>query len=491
MKTQLAAATSILLLGTISALAQDWPQWRGPNRDAHADFKAPKTWPKELTHKWKTTVGEGVSTPALVGDRLYVFSRENGNEVIRCLSAADGKEQWQDKYESLGATGPAQGFSGPRSSPAVGSGKVVTVGVRGMVSCQDAATGKNLWRKDEFKDWPNFFPSSSPLILDGVVVAQLGGRNGGALVAYDLASGAEKWKWSGPSPTYASPVLATVGGTKLIIAQTESKVVAVNAADGTLAWEEAPAQPGAPGGPGGGGGGGGRGGGMGGGGYKAATPIVDGQTIYLATRGLKALKLEKEGDKIVAKELWNNPEKSVQFNTPALKNGLLFGLAQNNDVVCINAKDGKTAWSTPWPAAASVRGALDAPIFAPAFAGLVQAPPPATPERPGGQGQQVGPGGQRPGGPGGPGQPGGPGRRGGGGGMGGGGRAGFGSIVDAGSVLLALTPGAQLLVLEPSDKEFKQLASYKVGSDTQAYPVLSGNRIFIKDKDSVTLWTVE
>ena len=71
------------------------------------DFKAPKTWPKELTQKWKVTVGEGVATPALVGDKLYVFSREEGNEITRCLNAADGKELWQDKYESLGATGPA------------------------------------------------------------------------------------------------------------------------------------------------------------------------------------------------------------------------------------------------------------------------------------------------------------------------------------------------------------------------------------------------
>jgi outer membrane protein assembly factor BamB len=96
------------------------------------------------THqKWKVTVGEGDATPALVGDKLYVFSREQGNEVTRALNAADGKELWQDKYESLGATGPAQGHSGPRSSPAVADGKVVTLGVRGMISCLDAPAARN------------------------------------------------------------------------------------------------------------------------------------------------------------------------------------------------------------------------------------------------------------------------------------------------------------------------------------------------------------
>src|SRR5688572_22053226 len=103
MKTQtiILVAGCLLSITASRGLAQDWPQWRGPNRDAKAaDFKAPKTWPKELTQKWKVTVGDGAATPALVGDKLYVFSREQGNEVTRCLTAADGKEVWQDKYES-------------------------------------------------------------------------------------------------------------------------------------------------------------------------------------------------------------------------------------------------------------------------------------------------------------------------------------------------------------------------------------------------------
>jgi outer membrane protein assembly factor BamB len=486
MKT-VAVFVGVTSLGASFLIAQDWPQWRGANRDARAsEFKAPKTWPKELNQKWKVTVGDGVATPALVGDKLYVFSRQDGNEVLRCLTASDGKEVWQDKYESLGASGPAQSFSGPRSSPAVANGKVVTVGVRGMISCLDAASGKQLWRKDEFKAWPGFFPSSSPMIVDGLAIAQLGGRDNGALVAYDLSSGEQKWKWSGSSPAYASPVLLTVGGTKLIVAHTESRLIAVNAADGKLAWEAAgPAQGG--GGPGGPGGPGGGGGGRGGGGrdYKAATPIVDGQTVILAGRGVKALKFEKQGDKITATETWNNPEKSVQFNTPVLKNGFLYGLAPNNDLFCLNAKDGKVAWTAPLPGqpAPAPRAILDLPLYAESLIGLAQAEParPERPERPGGPG----PGQNPPGGPGGPGG----GRR---GGMGGGGGTGYGSIVDAGSVLLTLTPSGQLTVVEPSDKEFKQLATYKVAAgQAHAYPVASGNRIFIKDRDSVTLWTVD
>src|SRR5438876_6955636 len=224
---------SVAALIATCALAQDWPQWRGANRDAKAaDFKAPKTWPKELAKKWRVTVGEGVSTPALVGDRLFVFSRQEGNEITRCLDAATGKELWQEKYETGGVTGPAAQHSGPRSSPTIADGKVVTLGVRGMLSCLDTATGKKLWRKDDFRAYPQFHPASSPIIVDHLCIAQLGGREDGAIVAYDLATGDEKWKWNGPSPAYASPVLTTVGGTKLIVAQTEAKLVALEARDG-------------------------------------------------------------------------------------------------------------------------------------------------------------------------------------------------------------------------------------------------------------------
>lgn len=405
-RTLAVVSSCALLLSASSALPQDWPQWRGQNRDGKATgFNAPQTWPKELTQKWKVTVGLGDATPILVGDKLYVFARQDGSEVARCLDAATGKEIWQEKYDALGATGPASGHSGPRSSPAVAHGKVVTLGVRGTLSCLDAATGKTLWRKDDFQGaWPPFFTSSSPIIVDGLCIAQLGGKANSAIAAYDLTTGEPKWKWSGDGTAYASPAVMTLGGAKWVIAQTESKMVAVRPADGKLVWEVPFAVRGR--------------------GYNASTPIVDGQTIIYCgqDRGIKAVKLEKEGDSFVAKELWSNAETSAQFNTPVLKDGLLFGVTQNGDFFCINAQTGKLAWTTP----------------------------------------------------------------------GGGGRGGYGSVVDAGSVLLALTPKSQLVAFQPSEKEYKELASYKAAeTPTYAHLALSGNRVFVKDQDSVTLSTVE
>jgi outer membrane protein assembly factor BamB len=405
-----------MLLGTNGVRAQDWPQWRGVNRDAKVTgFKAPKAWPKELTQKWKVPVGAGVATPALVGDKLYVFVREKGNEVIRCLNAADGKEVWQDKYEATAPKRPGSGFNnefiGPRSSPTVTDGKVVIYGASGILTCYDAGSGKKLWRKDDFKgSIPRFSTSSSPLVVNGMCIAQLGGERNGGIIAYELATGNEKWKWTGAGTAYASPVLLAFGDTKELVAETDKSIVGIGVADGKLLWQIPFAVEGR--------------------GYNACTPMVNGQTVFFSGsgRGTKAVQIEKKDDDLEAKELWSNKENSVQFNTPVLTKDFVFGITANNKLFCLNTKDGKTAWT-----------------------------------------KDVGGGGGKGRGP-----------------------SGFGSIVDAGSVLLALTPSAQLLVFEPSGKEYKELAKYKVADkETYAYPILSGKRLFVKDRDSLILWTIE
>src|SRR5947209_9208232 len=181
-------------------VAADWPQWRGPNRDGKAaGFDAPSTWPKELTKKWSVVIGDGVATPALVGDKLYTFSRQGGDEIIRCLDAATGNELWQDKYPTPSGRTPG-GFEGPRASPAVADGKVVTYGVNNTLSCLDAGSGSKIWRKEKVGAPPRFFASSSPIVFDEptgekVVIAEYGSEGGGGLVAYDLATGNRKWFW--------------------------------------------------------------------------------------------------------------------------------------------------------------------------------------------------------------------------------------------------------------------------------------------------------
>src|SRR5262249_25430868 len=270
--------------------------------------------------KWKTQVGEGDASPALVGDKVYTFTRQGGDEVITCLDAANGKIAWQEKYAATAPPDkPAGGpHRGPRSTPAVAEGKVCTLGVRGTVSCLDAATGKGVGRKDT-KTFPTFFTSSSPLILDGKCIVYANG-----LTAYDLATGEEKWKWSGEGAPYGSPILMTVEGTKQLVTPTSSSIAGVNAADGKLLWKVPFKAK-----------------------YMSCTPVVEGQTVIYFGQGAGtvALKIEKQRNDFAAKELWKKSQSPPQYNTPVLKDGLLYGLSPSRNFYCMNAQTGDTLWT--------------------------------------------------------------------------------------------------------------------------------------------------
>ena len=393
-----------MLLGASRVSAQDWPQWRGPERNGKVSgFSAPEKWPTALSQKWKATVGLGDATPALVGDKLYVFARQGEEEVLLCLNAGDGKELWRDKYAAQAVTGPANSHPGPRSSPTVADGKVVTLGVGGVLSCVDAATGKELWRKDEFpKVVPSFFAAMSPIIADGLCIAHVGGRDNAAVIAFDLGTGEVKWKWAGDAPAYASPVSMTVDGVKQIVVQTQKNLVGLAPADGKVLWQVAAATMGMA--------------------QNAASPVVDGQTVIYTGqgRGTKAVKIEKQGDGFAAKELWSNDKVGTTFNTPVLKDGLLFGLSDKGFFFCLNARTGETDWVDTTK------------------------------------------------------------------------RDRFGATLDAGSVILALPGNSELVAFKPNDKQYDELARIKVAdTPTYAHPVVSGNRIFVKDKENLTLWTIE
>jgi outer membrane protein assembly factor BamB len=320
---------AIVVFGSSNAYAQDWPQWRGINRDGKiAGFKVPQAWPKELSQAWKVNVGFGDATPVLVGKKLFLFTRQGTDEVVSCLDATTGKELWKSTYAASPVTGPsASAHPGPRSTPAVAGGKIVTFGVSGILSCFDTETGKLVWRKENPTNAvPEFFTSMSPLIADGICFGHIGKKDDGQVIALDVNTGNEKWKWSGDGPAYASPELMTIGGTKHLIVQTEKNLISLNLADGKLLWQiPTPVQQRF---------------------YNCVSPYIDGQTIYYTGQGsgMKAIKVEKQGNVFVTKELWSNPEVGAKWNTPVLVNGFLYGFTDTRMIYCVDAATGKTAW---------------------------------------------------------------------------------------------------------------------------------------------------
>ncbi len=317
------------LIATGIVFSQDWPQFGGIGRDSKVTgFKAPASWPADLVQQWKIAVGFGDATPVLVGKMLYLLTRQGDDEVIRCLDAVTGKELWKNTYPAPAVTGPSAGaHPGPRSTPAVSSGKIVTFGATGILSCLDALTGKVIWRKENpMTNVPQFFTGMSPLIVENVCIALVGTKDNGAVLALDLNTGNEKWKWSGDGPAYASPSVMTIDGKKHIIAQTEKNLLALNFADGKLVWQIAtPPQQRF---------------------YNAPSPYINGQIIYYTGQGLgtKAIQVSRQGDQYVTKELWSNPEIGAKWNTPVLINGFLYGFTDQRRIYCLDASTGQKAW---------------------------------------------------------------------------------------------------------------------------------------------------
>jgi outer membrane protein assembly factor BamB len=405
MRTSGVLACFAFVLIADGSWAQDWPQWRGPDRDNKlVGFTAPRAWPQKLNEKWSANVGEGVSSPVLAGGKVYAFGRQGGDEVLTCLDADKGDVLWQDKTTTPVITGAAAGkgkFSGTRSTPAVADGKVCTLGCSGVVSCLDAASGKFVWR-NETKKRPKFFTSTSPLIADGKCIVFIDN-----LTAFDLADGSVKWKAPIGETPYGSPVLMTVDGARQIVTPVQGAVAGVALDDGRLLWKFN----------------------FGGDAYQStyATPIVDGQTVIYAcitgkgTAGTTvAYRIAKDGDKFTATELWKVNTAPHQYNTPVIKDGLLFGLSSEMTFFCMDAQSGKELWND------STR------------------------------------------------------------------RGETGGILNGGSVLLALSSSTGLVVFEPSKKGYMEVAKYKVSATPgYSYPIVSGNRVFVKGASKLTLWTLD
>jgi len=319
---------TLLTVVTSTSFSQEWPQWRGINRDSKVTgFKAPAAWPAELKQAWKVSVGFGDATPALAGNKIYLNTRQADQEVILCLDAATGKELWKSQYPSTAVTGPSGSHPGPRSTPAVANGKVITFGASAIVSCLDANTGKLVWRRENPTNAvPQFFTGMSPLIVDNTCIVHVGTKDNGEVLALDLNTGNEKWKWTGDGPAYASPSVMIIDGKKHLIVQTEKNLISLNLADGKLMWQMAtPVQQRF---------------------YNAASPYIDGQTIYYTGQGtgMKAIKVEKSGNEYVTKELWTNPTIGAKWNTPVLKDGFLYGFTDQKRIYCLNSTTGQTAW---------------------------------------------------------------------------------------------------------------------------------------------------
>jgi outer membrane protein assembly factor BamB len=311
----------------------DWAQWRGPNRDGVAgSFTAPKAWPDQLTRKWKVDVGLGYATPILVGDRIYMYARRGDDEVMMALEAETGKTIWQTSYPAPYTMNPAAARheKGPKSTPTFANGKLYTLGMSGIVTAYDAATGKQLWQKPASTPGPLYGTAMSPLVERDLVIVHVGSHNKGALTAFDSNTGAVKWTWTGDGPSYGSPMAADFDGTRQVIVFTQENLVGVSEATGELLWKRPFTTDYS---------------------QSAITPILYGKTVIVSGLGkpVAAFTIAKRNNAWATEDVWQNPAVSLYMANAVLVGDAIYGMSQRNSgqFFALDAKTGKTLWTSP------------------------------------------------------------------------------------------------------------------------------------------------
>ena len=261
--SSLAARSCLALFQAHLLFATDWPQWRGPNRDAYwTESGIVETLPKTgLKVLWRAPIGLGISTPVIVADKVYisdtVVQKPIAHQRVHCLGADLGDRQWTYDYEM---SPPDWFFSeeqarGPGATPIVKDGKLYALDLFGGLVCLDTAQGKVIWKKDLSIEYKTKGTSldASPLIEKDLLVLMLGGAAetagavGAGIVAFDRNSGREVWRILDEAVTWSSPIVIDAGGVRQLIVWTQQSVCSLNPTNGWIYWRKQTRTGGSPG----------------------------------------------------------------------------------------------------------------------------------------------------------------------------------------------------------------------------------------------------
>jgi outer membrane protein assembly factor BamB len=268
-----------------------------------------------------------------VGDRVYTLTRQDGSEVMMALEADTGRILWKTGYAAPhkiagGAKGHGQG---PKSTPLFHEGKLYTLGITGIVSCFSASDGKLLWQKPAPPVETLYNNSAmSPIADRGNVIFHVGGHDAGALAAFDATTGDVKWSWPDDGPGYASPIIATLGGTRQVITVTQRYVVGVSADTGALLWRRPFANKFF---------------------NNAVTPVLFDDTILVSgyEMGVTAFRPVNRNGTWETETLWENQNVSMFMSSPVLVGNTLYGLSQraSGQLFSLDARNGQVLWLGP------------------------------------------------------------------------------------------------------------------------------------------------
>ncbi len=213
-------SASIVALSALGLRADDWPGFRGPNRDGLCREKALlKEWPKDGPKLlWKVTgLGVGNSAPSVVGNVLYTMGENDDKEWVLALDVSrEGKQLWASSIGPIRNNG--NGFPGPRSTPSIDGNRLYTLGIAGDIVCMELKRGRILWHHDVVKDFGGRVPSwgyAESVLVDGPWVICTPGGPKATIAAINKKNGRLVWTSPVGDPAdYVSVIKVMIGGSK-------------------------------------------------------------------------------------------------------------------------------------------------------------------------------------------------------------------------------------------------------------------------------------
>ena len=319
------------------ATAGDWPEILGPHRNgiAAADERLADAWPADgpLT-VWEREVGSGYAGVAVARNRMILFHRQNGREVVESLDAATGKSLWSESYPTTFAP-QVGGGDGPLCVPIIHDTYAITFGAQGVLAAWDIASGKRLWMRQTQRDFdvPDsyFGVGSSPIVVGKHVVVNIGGtRTDAGICAFSLANGETIWKKTNQPASYSSPVCVSVSGEPHVLMVTRYACLLIAPASGEIRWQFPFGQRGPT--------------------VNAATPLVFDDKHLLVTASYGIGSVYASFDLAGVQKVWEGEQSlASQYCTPIELEGYLYAIDGRDDMPpadlkCVEKTTGRVLW---------------------------------------------------------------------------------------------------------------------------------------------------
>ncbi|TDI51037.1 MAG: hypothetical protein E2P01_00185 [Acidobacteria bacterium] len=324
------------LTGTVQADI-DWPGLRGPNFDGSVrDATLFASGETGLTVGWSQTIGPGYSSVVVGNGRVVTMHGGGDKDFVSAFDVESGEEVW--RYE-IGETyaGRDGSHDGPISTPLLSGNRVFGLGPRGKLFALDLTDGAEVWSTHLVDEHgatkPHYGFTTAPILIDEVVVVELGAAEGKAIAGFDPADGKLLWALGEDKVNYQSPIIAKIGGKNQVVAVGDTKMFGIDAADGKILWEYEYQ---------------GDGSAMG---SASAVPVPAGDGRFLVVSksdGSTMVRVESKDGAYEITELWANNSIRGTYVTPAYHDGHFYGMS-GRIFVCVEAATGETLWKSRQP----------------------------------------------------------------------------------------------------------------------------------------------